>query len=245
MEVGEMQRLIPRTFSIPCPATFTMGWSLPGINPSLPARLTGKQDCNKEGMERGRGRKGAREGVYSPFTVPQTSPTMSKRFNSMTVVAGIVICFCSVFVEIPRGMPTTTACPVLWWEAMFSSPDCVPYHKQKSLLEVSRETILKFPDSEILKTQVWGGHQTPTSCAFPQTLPSLVEHYTKLPLCPKPLQTLALFSLSTWPRASSFLSMILQTSFCGLELHQALPLSASMLLPLHCLPLPLCAPTTH
>ena len=187
MEVGGVQRLIPSTFSIPCPAAFTIGWSLPGINPPLPARLPGKQESTKGGMEGGRGRKRAREGVYFPFTAPQTLLTMSKRFNSITVVVGIVNCFCSRFVEDPYGMPTTTACPVLWWETMFSSPEHVPYHKLKSLLEVPRETNLNFPDSETLKPQVWGGCQTPTSCTFPQTLPSLVEHYPKLPLCPKPL----------------------------------------------------------
>ena len=165
---------------------------------------------------------------------------MSKMFNSTTVVVGVAISFCSMFVANPYGILTTTACPVLWWDTMFSSPEHVPYHRLKSLLEVPREPILNFPDLEILKPQVCGGHQTSASCTFPQTLPSLVEHYPKLPLCPKILQTLALSSLSTHPRASS----LLQTACCGLELHQAVPLSASMLLPLPRLPLPLCSVTT-
>lgn len=105
-------------------------------------------------MEGGRGRKRARERVYFPFTAPQTLLTMSKRFNSITVAVGVVICFRSRFVEDPYGMPTTSVCPVLWWEMMFSSPEHVLYHKLKSLLEVPREAILNFPDSEILKPQV-------------------------------------------------------------------------------------------
>lgn len=238
LEVGGVQRLIPSTFSIRCPAAFTIGWSLPGINPPLPAILPSKEESNKGGMEGGRGRKRAGEGLYFPFTVPQTLLTVSKRFDSITVVAGVVSWFCSRFVEDPYGVPTTTACPVLRWETTFSSPERVPYHKLKSLLEVPRETILNFPDSEILRPQVWGCRQTPTSCTFPRTLPSLVEHYPKLSLCPKPPQALALFSLSTQPRTSSLLSMILQTAFWGLEAHQTVPLRASMLLPLHCLPLP-------
>lgn len=75
---------------------------------------------------------------------------------------------------------------------MFNSPEHVPHHKLKSLLEVPREIIPKFPDSEILKLQVCGGCQTPTSCTFPQTFP---RHFSKLPWCPKPLQALSIILL--------------------------------------------------
>lgn len=50
-------------------------------------------------MEGGRGRKRAGEGLYFPFTVPQTLLTVSKRFDSITVAVGVVICFCSRFVR--------------------------------------------------------------------------------------------------------------------------------------------------
>lgn len=93
---------------------------------------------------------------------------------------------------------------------MFNSPECVPHQKPKSLLEVPREIILNFPDSETLKLQVYGGCQTPTSCTFPQTLPRPVEHYSNLPLYAKPLQALALFFFLYEPGASFLLSMNLQ-----------------------------------
>lgn len=77
-------------------------------------------------MEGGRRLKRARNGVYFPFTFLQTFVTVSKRLHSITVV---VVLFLSM---------TTTSCPVLWWEIMFSSLESVPC-KLKSLLEMPKE----------------------------------------------------------------------------------------------------------
>lgn len=63
-------------------------------------------------MEEGKRRKRAREEVSFPLTAPEILLAMSKMFNSVTLVVGGGICFCSEFVEDPYGMPTTTACPV-------------------------------------------------------------------------------------------------------------------------------------
>lgn len=56
--------------------------SLPGINPTLPERLTGKQESKTEGMEGGR--KKPRSRAYFPFTALQTLLTMSSRFSSIS-----------------------------------------------------------------------------------------------------------------------------------------------------------------
>lgn len=81
--------------------------SLPGINPTLPERLTGKQESKTEGMEGGR--KKPRSRAYFPFTALQTLLTVSSRFSSVTVLVGVVTCFCSIFVEGLYDMTTTTA----------------------------------------------------------------------------------------------------------------------------------------
>lgn len=67
-EVQGVQIFILSTFSIPCPSAFVIG--LQGVNPTLPERLTGKQESKKEGMEGGR--RGARSGAQFPFTTLQT-----------------------------------------------------------------------------------------------------------------------------------------------------------------------------
>lgn len=81
--------------------------SLSGINPTLPERLTGKQESKTEGMEGGR--KKPRSRAYLSFTALQTLLTMSSRFSGVTVLVGVVTCFCSIFVEGLHDMTTTTA----------------------------------------------------------------------------------------------------------------------------------------